>query len=573
MTEAIKKSIVRLRNKSEKYIGAGTLVSCKHVLTCAHVVADALGLPRTVQEKPEEQVTLDFPFIASGKIITAKVVFWLPVQLHQSEFLPEDIALLELDELAPEQAKPSKFGVVTVKKSDWTDGGHIDSPSSRYEWDEHYIPTASDLEGHSFEVCGFPAGNLHGVWAKGILTKETANGWIQIEATGQEGYQIEPGFSGAPIWDKELQGVVGLTVSTDPRRPQVRVGFIIPTQVLYKAYPKLDGIDLEARKELLSETAEKYEKLFSEVFPSELPFRLDDKAEATLRPLRNEIEELLKQDDLKHLEYSLSPERIENPVISKRLRKYSDVGIDYSVLSFLLETNRWKDADIETLRIIVEIILRLQMSSDNYHQPTLEKSMKKRLQSGEIFNAEEINNLPCKDLNTIDKLWTENSQGKFGFSVQKDLWTHINQESNFTNEAFRKFGERVGWCKPQKIEERVVALAEGVKRFLSFKLRGEKKVSIEQDEITLGGWLSYEKIASAQTPLPGCFPLKASVGVGINFSLASLGDTGFVVYTTNFDTKWYGGKVRSQRWQLFGTGRSGSSYLKDIFMRLNACSR
>jgi GUN4-like/Trypsin-like peptidase domain len=567
MTEAIKQSIVRLCNKSEKYVGAGTLVSCKHVLTCAHVVADALGLPRTVQEKPEEQVNLDFPFIASGRMITAKVVFWLPVQLHQSEFSPEDVALLELNELAPERAKPAKFGVVTIKRSEWR-GGEWDSPSYLSEWDEHHIPTASDLEGHSFEVCGFPAGNLHGVWAKGILTKETANGWIQIEATGQEGYQIEPGFSGAPIWDKELQGVVGLTVSTDPRRPQVRVGFIIPTQVLYKAYPKLDGIELETRKDVLYKAIEQYEKLFSEVFPSEPPFRLDDKAQTTLQPLRNEVKELLKQENPEYPEYSRKVESIENPIISKRLERYSDVGIDYTRLSNLLKANQWKKADDETFRLIFEIILRLQTSSV-YYQSIVEKPMKKRLQSGELFSAEEFEKLPCKDLHTIDKLWTENSQGKFGFSVQKDLWTHINQESSSTNEAFHKFGERVGWYKPQTVEERVVELAEDVKRFLIFKFIGKKEFSTEQEEITSGGWLSYEKITSIQSPFPGCFPLKASVGVGINLSLYR--NREFVVYTTNFDTKWYGANISYIRGLLVATGKSGSFYLKDIFTRLNAC--
>ena len=567
MTEAIKQSIVRLCNKSKNYVGAGTLVSCKHILTCAHVIADALGLPRTVQEKPEGQVTLDFPFIASGRMITAKVVFWLPVQLHQSEFLPEDVALLELNELAPERAKPAKFGVVTIKRSEWS-GGEWDSPSYLSEWDEHRIPNASDLEGHPFEVCGFPAGNLHGVWAKGILTKETANGWIQIEATGQEGYQIEPGFSGTPVWDKELQGVVGLTVSTDPRRLQVRVGFIIPTLVLYKAYPKLDGIELETWEDILSKATEQYEKLFSEVFPSELPFKLDNKARTTLQPLRNEIEELLKKDNLKHPEYSRNVNSIESSIISQRLKRYSDVGIDYTRLSSLLKVNQWKKADDETFRLIFEIILRLQTSSV-YYQSTVEKPMKKRLQSGELFSAEEFEKLPCKDLHTIDKLWTENTQGRFGFSIQKDLWTHINKDGSFTNEAFRRFGEQVGWYQPQKIEERVIELAEDIKRLLIFKLRGKKEVSMEQEEIASGGWLSYEKLTSIQTPLPGCFPLKASVGVGINLSLYR--DREFVAYTTNFDTKWYGGKIYFKGWRLIATGRAGSSYLKDIFTRLNAC--
>ena len=32
---------------------------------------------------------------------------------------------------------------------------------------------------------------------------------------------------------------------------------------------------------------------------------------------------------------------------------------------------------------------------------------------------EEIEKIPCKDLNVIDKLWIKYSNGRFGFRVQK----------------------------------------------------------------------------------------------------------------------------------------------------------
>ena len=41
------------------------------------------------------------------------------------------------------------------------------------------------------------------------------------------------------------------------------------------------------------------------------------------------------------------------------------------------------------------------------------------------------------DLNTIDTLWKENSDGRFGFSIQKDIYQRCKDRD--------KFGNKVGW--------------------------------------------------------------------------------------------------------------------------------
>jgi GUN4-like len=40
---------------------------------------------------------------------------------------------------------------------------------------------------------------------------------------------------------------------------------------------------------------------------------------------------------------------------------------------------------------------------------------------GVPLDEKRIKALPCQDLQTIDRLWMYHSNGKFGFSIQKDL--------------------------------------------------------------------------------------------------------------------------------------------------------
>jgi energy-coupling factor transporter ATP-binding protein EcfA2 len=206
MVAPLESSIVRIYSNSGKVIGAGFLVSQKYIITCAHVIADALGLTRTTAQMPDAEITLDFPLVAPKELLKAKVVFWLPV--NPSVEL-EDIAGLELALSPPNQA--------------------LIAP----------LITSDEWAGHPFRVFGFPAGQPDGVWATGVLRGHTGKRWVQLEDEKQTGYGLKPGFSGAPIWDGELQGVVGIAVAADINQPDAKVGFMIPTRVLVIAWSVL----------------------------------------------------------------------------------------------------------------------------------------------------------------------------------------------------------------------------------------------------------------------------------------------------------------------------------------------
>lgn len=208
MTESHQQSIVRIYSNNGTVIGAGFLVSKKRILTCAHVVAAALGVDQDTKKKPDGQFSLDFPLLQVKHKFTARVVFWQPYNPGEPV---EDIAGLELleDDL-PEMAQPAQ------------------------------LISSDDFWKHPFQVFGFPDVQSDGVWVHGELLNQQGKGWVQLQCTQETGYRLEHGFSGAPIWDEKLEGVVGMAVSAENNRPEAKAAFMIPTNVLRKAWEELD---------------------------------------------------------------------------------------------------------------------------------------------------------------------------------------------------------------------------------------------------------------------------------------------------------------------------------------------
>ncbi|MFB2768543.1 trypsin-like peptidase domain-containing protein [Pelatocladus sp. BLCC-F211] len=211
MTSPLESAIVRIRKTNGVVVGAGFSVSEKHVITCAHVVADALGISRETQTRPTEDVFLDFPLVASEEKLTARVVFWRPVPPKGSTSVKgkEDIAALEINSPIPRTAQPVDLLI------------------------------EEDLRGHSFRTFGFPAGHDDGLEATGVLRGQQGTGWVQIEDVKETGVRLEPGFSGAPVWDEQLNGIVGMAVAADQKRPEAKVAFMIPTKVIATAWTAL----------------------------------------------------------------------------------------------------------------------------------------------------------------------------------------------------------------------------------------------------------------------------------------------------------------------------------------------
>lgn len=115
------------------------------------------------------------------------------------------------------------------------------------------------------------------------------------------------------------------------------------------------------------------------------------------------------------------PNSFDESLVSERL----GVGY-YAKLRDLLAAKDWKAANYDTLRRMLEVMNR----------------------QGEYYlRDEDISNFPCQDLQNINNLWLRYSQGKFGFSVQKEIWERCGSPTS-SNKKWEKFGEFVGWQKP-----------------------------------------------------------------------------------------------------------------------------
>ncbi|MGH2498009.1 MAG: trypsin-like peptidase domain-containing protein, partial [Ktedonobacteraceae bacterium] len=210
MADQFKEAIVRIFTSDENNIaGAGFLVSDKHLLTCAHVIAEALNVPQSTPEIPTSAVSFDFPLVSPGTMLSAHVVYWQPVQRSKSLFMvEEDIAVLELEAPPPTTVKPA------------------------------CLVTFDDIWEHDFRTFGFPQMHDEGIWVSGKLLGQQAAGWVQIEGISGVGYGVQLGFSGSPVWDKQLNSIVGMVVAVEEAF-QTKAAFMIPTAMLIKAWPQL----------------------------------------------------------------------------------------------------------------------------------------------------------------------------------------------------------------------------------------------------------------------------------------------------------------------------------------------
>ncbi|GAX43823.1 GUN4 domain-containing protein [Tolypothrix sp. NIES-4075] len=174
--------------------------------------------------------------------------------------------------------------------------------------------------------------------------------------------------------------------------------------------------------------------------PEHLTPKLLKQAEAELKKLQNyddikdEYVNLLKQEEEQQ---EAQKRRQEEQVEAHRLQRQqeqqeaerlqrqkqktndlpSEKGVDYTKLRDLLAAGKWKDADQETLAVMLQATGREKEGWLDY---------------------ESIKKFSCTDLRTIDQLWVKYSNGRFGFSVQKRIWESVGKD-------YGKFGDRVGW--------------------------------------------------------------------------------------------------------------------------------
>jgi len=105
----------------------------------------------------------------------------------------------------------------------------------------------------------------------------------------------------------------------------------------------------------------------------------------------------------------------------------SERGLDYTLLWELLAASQWLKADRETLDIMLKVSGR---------------------EKERWLRVEDIQKISYQVLRTIDQLWVEYSQKRFGFSVQQKLIRLSRRDTDI--ETWLQFALCVGWRKSNK---------------------------------------------------------------------------------------------------------------------------
>lgn len=99
-------------------------------------------------------------------------------------------------------------------------------------------------------------------------------------------------------------------------------------------------------------------------------------------------------------------------------------AIDYQKLRNLLMAAKWEEADQETCNIMGQIL------------------------GTQSIRVKDLKAYPLESIEEIDRIWAENSSGKFGFKIQAQIWKQCDQKEN-------EFEIRVGWRSVNRTRQKL----------------------------------------------------------------------------------------------------------------------
>ncbi|MEM8831395.1 MAG: GUN4 N-terminal ARM-like repeat domain-containing protein [Cyanobacteria bacterium P01_G01_bin.19] len=99
----------------------------------------------------------------------------------------------------------------------------------------------------------------------------------------------------------------------------------------------------------------------------------------------------------------------------------SERGVDYQPLLQLLAQSDFQGADVLTLQKLCELAGAAAVARKWVY-------------------FTEVESFPVTDLRTLDRLWLMNSEGKFGFSVQRKIWLSVGKD-------FARLWTKIDWKK------------------------------------------------------------------------------------------------------------------------------
>ncbi|MFJ4084656.1 trypsin-like peptidase domain-containing protein [Streptomyces iakyrus] len=191
--------------------GAGVFIGDDRILTCAHVVAEALGCPDEQKVPPGNTVWVDFAPSGDSRPRRVRTVDggWFPVRPTSG-----DIAVLELEPGDPPvEARPAAL-------------------------------FAGDGAGPTeVSVYGYPRPGLgDGVWVEATATGHGGPNpaWRQLDGRAN-GVSVQRGFSGAGVWDRGVGGVIGLVVAAYSSNVE-RVAWMFPLAAVAREWTPLAAL-------------------------------------------------------------------------------------------------------------------------------------------------------------------------------------------------------------------------------------------------------------------------------------------------------------------------------------------
>jgi len=189
----VKSSIVGILGITGNIVGTGFVVTDSGlIVTCVHVIDEAL--PKGAKRNLNKVVNIKF--------YSDKEVFTTSIECEDSAM---DVAILRLDKTLPKGVKRIPV-----------------------------CPSETSV-GHTFRTYGYPTKLDDGLGGTGSIKDITKLQGIQpvLQLQSQE---VSGGFSGAPVWDENIQGVVGMITNTankDDRGRQGETAFAVVSEVLW----------------------------------------------------------------------------------------------------------------------------------------------------------------------------------------------------------------------------------------------------------------------------------------------------------------------------------------------------
>lgn len=207
-----------LRDGSAVPAGVGFVVGNRHIVTCAHVVNTALGLPPRQQDRPGpgNTVRVEFPLLGDAEgtpVRNCRVATWSPPP--PDGVSGADVAgLVLVGEGLPEGAAPARLA----------------------DPQPHRDITVS--------VFGYPGEprRVNGAWSRLHLAGAVGGGVIQLDTASSASIRAQPGYSGSPVVLVGQDGdtVLGMLVAAAPGR-EARDSYAIPAGRLAAAWPDVVG--------------------------------------------------------------------------------------------------------------------------------------------------------------------------------------------------------------------------------------------------------------------------------------------------------------------------------------------